>query len=118
MRSKKLELLFIIFLLFISIFCYLFYQNSSLEVRNYSIVDNRLGSEINDFKIVQISDLHNVSSKILVEDLVTEIKNEKPDIIVFTGDLVDSKKTDIDGATSFIKKKKDVGSTYYVYGNH
>jgi predicted MPP superfamily phosphohydrolase len=118
MRSKKLELLFIIVLLFISVFCYLFYQNSSLEVRNYSIVDNRLGSEINDFKIVQISDLHNVSSKILVEDLVSEIKNEKPDIIVFTGDLVDSKNTDIDGAISFIKKIKDVGSMYYVSGNH
>lgn len=116
--KKKLETLFVIALLFISIFCYLFYQNNSLQVRNYSIVDNRLGSEINDFKIVQVSDLHNTTYKNLVDALVAKIKREKPDIIVFTGDLVDSKKTDIDGAINFIKKIKDVGSMYYVSGNH
>lgn len=116
--KKQLETLFVIALLFISIFCYLFYQNNSLQVRNYSIVDNRLGSENNDFKIVQVSDLHNTTSKNLIDNLAAKIKREKPDIIVFTGDLVDSKKTDIDCAINFIKKIKDVGSMYYVSGNH
>ena len=116
--KNKSQTLFVIALLFISIFCYLFYQNNSLQVRNYSIVDNRLGSENNDFKIVQVSDLHNTTSKNLIDNLAAKIKREKPDIIVFTGDLVDSKKTDIDGAINFIKKIKDVGSMYYVSGNH
>lgn len=116
--KKKIETLFVIALLFISIFCYLFYHNNSLQVRNYSIVDNRLGSENNDFKIVQVSDLHNTTSKNLIDNLAAKIKREKPDIIVFTGDLVDSKKTDIDGAINFIKKIKDIGSMYYVSGNH
>lgn len=116
--KKKLQTLFVIALLFILIFCYLFYQNNSLQVRNHSIVDNRLGSENNDFKIVQVSDLHNTTSKNLIDNLAAKIKREKPDIIVFTGDLVDSKKTDIDGAINFIKKIKDVGSMYYVSGNH
>lgn len=115
MRKKVIIIIFIIVLLF----CYyLYFQNTELQVSNYNIVDSRIPEEFNEYKIVQVSDFHNVKSNKLTDDLVKEIKIQKPDIIVITGDLIDSRNTDIDVAIYFIKRIKDVAPVYFITGNH
>lgn len=109
----------IIILIMVVLLCYyLYFQNTELQVSSYDIVDSRIPKEFNGYKIVQVSDFHNTKSNKLTDDLVKEIKIQKPNIIVITGDLVDSKKTDIDVAISFIKRIKDIAPIYFITGNH
>ena len=42
----------------------------------------------------------------------------EPDIILITGDLVDSRRTDIEIGITFAKKATMIAPTYYVTGNH
>ena len=97
---------------------YLFYENNSLQITKYEIDSEKISNEFNGFKIVQVSDLHNTKSKVLNKSLIKEIKNQHPDLIALTGDLVDSSKTDINAAIDFIKEIKDCAPIYYVTGNH
>lgn len=115
---KRIVIVIIIISLFFLLSFYLYYENNKLQVSNYEIINKRIPSEFNNYKIVQISDFHNTKSKILTNDLIKKIKNIKPNLIVLTGDLIDSKKLFIDVSINFIKKIKDIAPIYYVYGNH
>lgn len=117
MNKKKIVIILIIALLILFLL-YLNIENTKLQVSNYDIYNTKIPNEFNDFKIIQISDFHNTKFNKLTDDLVKEIKVQKPDIIVITGDLVDSRKTNIDIAISFIKRIKDIAPIYFVTGNH
>lgn len=112
--KKKTAILIICALLICSCF-YLHFENTELQISNYDIADSRIQS---DFKIIQVSDFHNTKSKSLTEDLVNEIKSQEPDIIVITGDLIDSGKTETDVAVNFVKNINNVAHIYFVSGNH
>ena len=53
-----------------------------------------------------------------VNYLIKEIEKQKPNIIVVTGDFIDSNKTNVEVAMNFIKKINAVAPIYYVSGNH
>lgn len=114
--KKKALIIFIIII--ILIIYYLHSQNTELQISNYNIVDNKIPKKFNKYKIAQISDFHNTKSSKLTNRLVKEIKKQNPNIIVITGDLIDSKKTDIDIAINFIKKIKGIAPIYFITGNH
>lgn len=97
---------------------YLAYENNTLSVSEYNIVDSSIPNDFDAYKIIQISDFHNTKSKTLTNDLIQEIKKQKPNIIVITGDLIDAKKTDINTAIHFIEKIKEIAPIYFVTGNH
>ena len=115
-KTKIIILISIILLFLISL--YLYYENNYLQVSFYTIESNKIPKEFDGFKITQISDFHNTKSQKLTNDLVKEIKNSKPDIIVLTGDLIDSYKLNINIAISFVKKINNIAPIYYVTGNH
>ena len=115
-KTKIIILISIILLFLISL--YLYYENNYLQVSNYTIESNKIPKIFDGFKVVQISDFHNTKSKKLTNDLVEEIENSKPDIIVLTGDLIDSYKLNINTAISFVKKITSIAPVYYVTGNH
>ena len=117
MNKKKIIILSILLVIFLIVF-YLYYENTFLEVTNYNIVNDKIPDEFNDYKIIQISDYHNEMSNKLNKDLIDKIKSEKPNIIVITGDFIDSRNTNIDVAIDLIKNIKDVAPIYYVTGNH
>lgn len=117
MNRKKIILVCII-LLGVLVPIYLYFENNFLKVSNYIIVSHKIPKEFDGFKIIQISDYHNELSSKLNRDLVVQIKNEKPDIITITGDLIDSRKTNIEVAIDLVKKLKKIASIYYVTGNH
>lgn len=116
-RKTIIIILISIILLFL-ISLYLYYENNYLQVSNYIIESNKLPQNFDSFKIAHISDFHNEKSKKLTNDLVIAIKNSNPNIIVITGDLIDSNKTDINTAIQFVKKINDIAQVYYVTGNH
>ena len=117
-KRKTITIILISIILLFLIGLYLYYENNYLQVSNYLIESNEISKDFDDFKIVQISDFHNTKSKKLTNDLVREIKNSKPNIIVITGDFVDSYKTNISVAISFIEKINNIAPVYYITGNH
>lgn len=117
MKKKTIIIISIIIIIVLSSL-YLYYENTKLQVSNYNIINQNIPVDFNNYKIVQISDFHNTKSKTLTNDVIDEIKEQKPNIIVLTGDLIDSNKTDIEVAINFIKKINNIAPIYYVSGNH
>ena len=91
------------------------WSNSAPEVTEYSVTAASLPEEFDGFRIVQISDLHNAD---FYEEVAALTAGAEPDIIVFTGDLVDANHTDIDAALSMVAMAVEIAPCYYVTGNH
>lgn len=94
------------------------YENKHLVVSEYTYSSEKITSDLNGFKIVQISDLHNAVFGKNNQRLLRKIKEQNPDIIVLTGDLVDSKHTNINSALKFAKNAVEICPVYYITGNH
>ncbi|MBR3971797.1 MAG: metallophosphoesterase [Ruminococcus sp.] len=94
------------------------YCNRNLKVNTYNLSFDNLPKEFENFRIVQVSDLHNCTFGINNAKLLTLIKNSKPDIIAITGDMIDSRKTNIKIAASFAQEAVKIAPCYYVSGNH
>jgi len=65
--------------------------NYGIVVREYAIYNDKLPTSFDGIKIVQFSDLHynDDSSISKVEKIVEMINKTNPDIVIFTGDLID-----------------------------
>ena len=94
---------------------YLWWGNNSLTVSNYTVTSPEITQSFNGFRIVQLSDIHNKDFK---GRLSEKVKTLSPDIIVITGDLIDSRRTDISVAEKLIKELKPLAPVYYISGNH
>ena len=91
--KKTLWIVIPTIIVFIVIFIILrFIGNIGINVREYAVYKDNLPSEFEGFKIVQFSDIHynNSSSISTIKKLVNIINKTKPDIVIFTGDLIDS----------------------------
>ena len=91
--------------------------NIILSVEKFDFETDKLRIE-NGYKIAHISDYHNSHSNFLNDAVLSSLKEEKPDIIVLTGDLVDCRKTDIEKGIDFVTKIIEIAPVYYVTGNH
>lgn len=118
MQKKTIIIISIIIIMIVLSSLYLYYENTKLQVSNYNIINHNIPIDFNNYKIVQISDFHNNKSNTLTNDLIKEIEKQKPNIIVLTGDLIDSNKTDIEVAINFIKNINNIAPIYFVSGNH
>lgn len=84
-----------------------------LETTHYLMESPEIPEEFNGFRILQFSDLHADS----IPGLVDEIRNEAPDIIVSTGDLVHDKGSYAQGVR-ICKRLMEIAPVYAVTGNH
>ena len=94
------------------------FENKHLETNCYTIENDKIPESFDSFKIAQISDLHNEEIGKDNEKLIAQLKSATPDIIVVTGDLIDSRKTDVEIAVKFMKEAVKIAPCYYVNGNH
>lgn len=98
-----------------------FIEPKLLTTDKISIKTHQLASE-NKLKIVQFSDTH-LGAYYLASDLqklVDKINSMAPDLIIFTGDLIDDNKTfdDEEGATKVLAQLQSKYGKYAVIGNH
>ena len=118
-RSKRCIRFFIILSVMLSIITvWIIYENKNIQVNEITIKSENLPDEFLGYKIVHISDLHNTEFGKGNEQLLTLLKDSSPDIIVITGDIVDSRKTDVQVARDFINNASKIAPIYYVTGNH
>lgn len=87
--KKILGIIIIIGLLVISYACFI--EPAMLEVKEYKVESKVLPDTFHGLKIVQFSDVHygTTINKKQLDKVVSKINQLKPDIIVFTGDLID-----------------------------
>jgi len=67
---------------------------------------------------VQVSDLHNKEFGKNQSRLLRIVSKQAPDIIIVTGDLIDSNHPNIDKAMEFIEGAVKIAPVYYITGNH
>jgi len=79
-----------------------------------------LSSDFNGFKIVQISDMHlgSWSSKKPLQRAVDLINELNPDLILFTGDLVNYATKEVEGFEDVLTQLKAKYGVFAVLGNH
>ncbi|MBO3115946.1 metallophosphoesterase [Winogradskyella sp. DF17] len=91
------------------------------KIHHKNLKFKSLPNAFNHLKIVQISDLHignfNYRYNIL-ERAVTLINKQNPDIIVFTGDLVNNYAWELRGWDNVLSQLKATMGKYAVLGNH
>lgn len=92
--------------------------NTALEVNTYVITSDRIPQSFSGFRIAQVSDLHNAEFGEDNARLIAMLSREAPDIIVITGDFIDSRNTDIGVALHFAQEAMKIAPCYYVTGNH
>ena len=116
--KKKFIVLAAIVAILILLIIWIAYGNTDLEIYKYNVKSEDIPSEFDNFRIVQISDLHNAEFGENNEKLLLMLKQADADIIVITGDLIDSRNTKVDVAISFAQKAINIAPVYYVNGNH
>ena len=98
---KKVTKITVKLLLFIFITGTLFFSYTTyistvkIHTREYRIIDNKIPDNFNGTKIAHFSDLHFGTTMNLkkLKEIITKINETNPDIIVFTGDLIDKNYT-------------------------
>lgn len=101
-----------------AVLVWIIWANKALELSEFTISDTRLPSEFDGFRIAHISDLHNTQLGKDNKDLIRMLKETKPDMIAITGDLIDSRNTDISVSLKFAEEAVKIAPCYYVNGNH
>lgn len=99
---------------------YGFGNKYSYRVRRVKLAYANLPPAFRGLKIVQVSDIHcgSFTNKEAVKRGVQKIMNEKPDLILFTGDLVNNKADEMDDYMDVFDKLQAPLGVYAVMGNH
>lgn len=115
-RIRKKNVIILCLVVLVGIYCIV--ENNILTVREFEIVSEKIPKDFSGYRIAQVSDLHNKEFGKSNKRLLEKLEASSPDIILITGDIVDSMKTDIEAALDFCKGAVLIAPTYYVNGNH
>ena len=86
----------------------------NVQLTQYTVASAGLPESFAGFKIVQLSDFHGAE---FVDDIVTLVKAEKPDIIALTGDFI-TDGGDLPAVRELAQRLTDICDVYFVSGNH
>lgn len=118
-KSSKMKWLFILLAVIILLAAFigigLYRSAHALTVSHYSVSSDKL---TNPIRIVQLTDLHNSEFGDHNSQIVEKVAAEEPDLILITGDLLNSDENRTDIATDMIKGLAPIAPVYVSYGNH
>ena len=117
-KKKRIIVLAVVAAVLLALIIWTAWGNTALELNTYTISSDRLPGAFDGYRIAHVSDLHNAEMGKDNEKLLDMLREAKPDIIAITGDLIDSRNTDIDIALQFTKAAMEIAPCYYVTGNH
>lgn len=117
-KKQKYIRLTITLLIVIVLILFCNFQNKHLEITHYTYEAEQLDADLEGCRIVQLSDLHNAKFGKNNKRLIDKVRECDPDMIVLTGDLVDSNHTNVDRAIQFVNEIVKICPVYYVTGNH
>ena len=97
------------------------YGWKQLTVKEVTVQSSRLPESFNGYRIVQLSDLHigtYLSSPETVDKLVDKVNQLQPDLIVFTGDLVNLIPDEVVPFQQMLSRLQAADGVYSILGNH
>ena len=101
----------IIIALILTFVIFIYLQNNIIDITQYEYRSKYVN---NEFKAIQLSDLHSKPFKKLLDKL----KKLKPDVIFVTGDYINDKCKNKDKMLDFGKELVNIAPVYYITGNH
>ena len=99
----------------------LVFGNKQIKISKVDIEYSDLPTEFNNYKIVQFSDIHLGSfqkTNSVLKKAATCIEELKPDLILFTGDLVNNFAYETEGWETVFQKITSLAKSYSILGNH
>lgn len=114
-KGRRIVILAAVILLMAGFF---YWQNNDLGVTEYRYESAKLPAGFDGFTVVQVSDLHNKEFGKDQSRLLPMIEAADPDLIIITGDLVDSRRRGSDAALAFARGAVGIAPTCYSPGNH
>lgn len=87
----------------------------SLSYSSYQIPSDKIDTQI---RIVQLTDLHNSEFGEDNQELIDRIASQSPDLILLTGDLLNSGEPVTEIATNLISSLCEIAPVYLSLGNH
>ena len=109
------SLIFIILAASVAVVGYNYLENQNFRETFYCVSSLKVNNKI---RIVQISDLHNCSFGKNNDKMINRIEKLKPDLIVYTGDIIDSKSNSDDAIINLCASLSKLAPSYFVYGNN
>lgn len=97
---------------------FVWFQNNSITTSQIVMRSAKLPASFDQFKIIHLSDLHNKNFGKKQQRLVMKISEIQPDIVVFTGDLIDANRPGDKASLILMKELVAIAPVYYVSGNH
>ena len=117
-KKKRIIVLAVVAAVLLALIIWTAWGNTALELNTYTISSGRLPEAFDGYRIAHVSDLHNTEMGKDNNKLLEMLREAKPDIIAITGDLIDSRNTDIEIALEFTSAAMEIAPCYYVTGNH
>lgn len=117
-KKKNAIILVAVSIAFVAIVIWIAWGNSALMVNEIKITNDKIPQSFEGFRIAQVSDLHNAELGKDNNKLIEKLNECEPDIIVLTGDLIDSNHTNLEVALSFARQAIKIAPCYFVTGNH
>ncbi len=117
-KKKKFIFLAVMAAVLVALVIWIAWGNTALELNTYTISSSHLPERFVGLRIAHVSDLHNAQMGKDNEKLLAMLRDAEPDMIAITGDLIDSRNTDIEIALQFVQEAVKIAPCYYVTGNH
>ena len=117
-KKRTSIILAVVAAILFALIAWIIWGNTALELNTYTISSSKLPQSFDGYRIAHVSDLHNAEMGKNNEKLLTMLRDADPDMIAITGDLVDSRNTDIEVALQFVREAVKIAPCYYVTGNH
>lgn len=112
---KKRTVWLAIVVIILIVVLWIVWTNFNITTTYLTIKNDKIPEAFSNFKIAEVADLHNHPWG---DELIRSLEKESPDIIVITGDFVDSSHTDFNSSIEFIRQAKKIAPIYYITGNH
>ncbi len=116
MRTGIITGAVILFLLCIVLF--LHWNNKSIVTTEHVYRNEKLPKAFEGYRITHVSDLQSEYFGKQQCNLIEKVKESQPDLIVYTGDLLDRNHTDFDAARTAMEGLLQIAPVFYVNGNH
>lgn len=118
LKNSIVILVFIVWLFW----AVLYIGNHHICSTTFEVKSPKIPEEFNGYTIVQVSDLHNTKFGKNQARLIKRIEQNKPNVIVITGDLIYKRSKDmekeISEVTDFVNNIVKIAPVYFVTGNH
>lgn len=112
---KKLVKLIVLVL---TIYLFLYVNNQWIVTTEIAYESEKVPASFEGFRVTQVTDLHDGQFGENQQKLVEKVRATNPDVIFITGDVIDSRRYNLERSLQAVRQFVDIAEVYYVIGNH